>query len=303
MSIPRRIVRFYACEDDSKSQFDANASYYGVLDENQTAQVGANVNLLNYGDIYDASSYKVSATKKKIGKILAPIDVANIFCIGLNYKFHASESQMALPKNPVIFSKPTTSVCAHNEDIILPKSVIKGTDANNPGECDYEVELVIIIGKQCKNVSEQDALQYVFGYTVANDVSARQWQLDKEKSGGQWIRGKSFDTFCPLGPCVLLQAAANVDAQNLNLYCKLNGKTVQNSNTKEMIFGITKLVSFISQSTTLLPGTIILSGTPDGVGFARKPPLWLKNGDNVVVGVEGIGELVNDVKDEYNNKL
>lgn len=240
----------------------------------------------------------MSNNKKKIGKVLAPIDAVNIFCIGLNYKFHASESKMALPKYPVIFAKPTTSICNPLENIILPKSVIKGKDNDNPGEMDYEVELVIIIGKKCKNVSEDDALNYIFGYSIANDVSARQWQLDKEKSGSQWIRGKSFDTFCPFGPCVLLQGAKNVNAQNLNLWCKLNGKKVQDSNTKEMIFPIKKLVSFISQSTTLLPGTIILSGTPDGVGFARKPPLWLKDGDNVIVAVEGIGELENNCKDE-----
>ena len=157
---------------------------------------------------------------------------------------------------------------------------------------DYEVELVIIIGKKCKNATEDEALKYVLGYSVANDVSARQWQLDKDKSGGQWIRGKSFDTFAPFGPCLLLEG---VNAQNMNLYTKLNGDVVQESNTKNMIFSIRKLVSFLSASTTLLPGTIILSGTPDGVGFARKPPLYLKNGDNVVVGVEGIGDLENNV--------
>ena len=242
-------------------------------------------------------SYKLNKKKKKIGKLLAPIDAVNVYCIGLNYKFHASESAMALPKHPVIFSKPTTSICHPDEDIILPKCLVKGTDENNPGEADYEVELVIIIGKKCKTVSEEDALKYIFGYSVANDVSARQWQLDKDKSGSQWVRGKSFDTFCPFGPCVLLEGAKDVDAQKLNLYCKLNGEKVQDSNTKEMIFNIKKLVSFLSQSTTLLPGTIILSGTPDGVGFARKPPIWLKHGDHYCA-VEGIGELVNNVKDE-----
>ena len=156
----------------------------------------------------------------------------------------------------------------------------------------------MVIGKECKNVTEEEADQYILGYSVANDVSARQWQLDKELSGSQWIRGKSFDTFCPFGPCLLMQGADGVDGQNLDLWCTLNGQTVQHSNTKHMIFSIRKLVSFLSQGTTLMPGTIILSGTPDGVGFARNPKLWLKDGDEVVVGVDGIGKLVNTVRNE-----
>ena len=158
--------------------------------------------------------------------------------------------------------------------------------------------MVIVIGKECKNVTEEEAADYILGYSIANDVSARQWQLDEEKSGSQWIRGKSFDTFCPFGPCLLMEGADGVDAQNLDLWCTLNGETVQSSNTKHMIFSIRKLVSFLSQGTTLKPGTIILSGTPDGVGFARNPKLWLKDGDEVVVGVDGIGKLVNSVKNE-----
>eukprot|EP01084_Bolivina_argentea_P046624 85855_1 len=298
MQLPRRIVRFYSCSDESKSEYDDSTAYYGILEDNQQAKVGTIVSLFDYNDIYDTSSYKANKNKKEIKKLLPPINATNIFCIGLNYKFHASESKMSLPKYPVIFTKPTTAIVGCNDNIIIPKCCIKGTDNDNPGECDYEVELVVIIGKKCKNVSENDALKYIFGYSIANDVSARKWQLDKDKSGTQWIRGKSFDTFCPFGPCILMEDNKNINAQNLNLYTNLNGKTVQNSNTKEMIFPIRKLVSFLSESTTLLPGTIILSGTPDGVGFVRKPPIWLKNGDNVIVSVEGIGDLINNVKDE-----
>ena len=298
LSLPRRIVRFCASSDDEKSEYDESNPYYGILGDDQQAVVGTIVSLLDYTNIYDTSSYTLNGSKKKIGKLLPPIDAVNIFCIGLNYKFHASESQMSLPKYPVIFSKPTTSIIACNEDIIIPTSCIKGSDNANPGEMDYEVELAVIIGQKCKNVKEEDAQNYIFGYSVCNDVSARKWQLDKDKSGSQWIRGKSFDTFCPFGPCVLLEGAKDVNAQNMDLYCKVKGKIVQNNNTKEMIFAINKLVSFLSQSTTLLPCTVILTGTPDGVGFARKPVVWLKDGDKVIVGVKGIGELINSVKDE-----
>eukprot|EP01084_Bolivina_argentea_P046625 85856_1 len=292
----RRIVRFYEHCNQSQKGYDDTQTFYGVLNDDQSATVGTVVSLLNYNNIHDSNSYSRSNNSKRIGKIMTPIDPTNVFCVGLNYKFHAKESEMKIPEYPVIFSKPTSAIISTNEDIIIPKVCDKGINESSPGEVDYEVELVIVIGKKCKNVSEMDALNYVLGYSIANDVSARHWQL--YKGGSQWIRGKSFDTFCPFGPCILMEDNKNINAQNLNLYTNLNGKTVQNSNTKEMIFPIRKLVSFLSESTTLLPGTIILSGTPDGVGFVRKPPIWLKNGDNVIVSVEGIGDLINNVKDE-----
>eukprot|EP01084_Bolivina_argentea_P058419 106688_1 len=295
--LPNRIVRFYELLTDNNT-IDESNWYYGVLLDDQTVTVGITVSLLEYNknNIYDTSSHKIGNIQKQIGKLLTPVEyVPNIYCIGLNYKSHAIEFQNKnqYPLYPILFSKPTTSIINPHEDIIIPNSCVK-----DPGEVDYEGELVIIIGKKCKNVSENDALKYIFGYSIANDVSARFWQLNKDLGGTQWIRGKSFDTFCPFGPCALMEYGDNkTNAQNLNLYTKLNGKTVQNSNTKEMIFSIKKLVSFLSQSTTLLPGTVILSGTPDGVGFARKPPLWLKNGDNVICGIQSIGELINNVKD------
>ncbi|ETO25397.1 Fumarylacetoacetate hydrolase domain-containing protein [Reticulomyxa filosa] len=218
----------------------------------------------------------------------------DIFCVGLNYRQHAKESNMSIPNKPVIFMKPRSSICHPLDPILVPKVCDKA-------EVDYEVELVIVIGKLCKNVSESEALQYVFGYTVANDVSARKWQLDPKLSGGQWIRGKSFDTFTPLGPCILVNnqtVTTALDPNNLKLWTFLNDVKVQSSSTNDLIFNVQSLVSFLSQSTTLYPGAIILTGTPQGVGFARKPPLFLKHGDTVKVGVEHIGELVNPVKDE-----
>ena len=240
--------------------------------------------------------------ESKIGKLLIPMEnIANIYCIGLNYKKHADEAKMDYPANPVIFMKPTSTLCNPNESILIPNCCDKT-------EVDYEVEMAVVIGKKCKNVSQDNALDYVFGYTVANDVSARVWQLDKKLSGGQWIRGKSFDTFSPVGPCVLLQErGANsklFDGNNLNLWCDLNEKKLQNSNTNDLIFNVEKLVSFVSQGTTLFPGTIILTGTPQGVGFTRNPKIYLKQGDVVKCGVENIGELVNTVENEpLNSKI
>ena len=159
---------------------------------------------------------------------------------------------------------------------------------------DFEAELAVVIGTRARNVSTEDALQYVFGYTCANDVSARRWQ--KHGGGGQWIRGKSFDTFCPMGP-LLVTADEITDPQDLAIRSELNGQTMQSSNTHDMIFSVAQLIAFISRDTTLLPGTVILTGTPEGVGFARKPPVYLADGDTIEVIIEGIGTLVNTVCD------
>jgi len=213
---------------------------------------------------------------------------------------------MPLPSRPIIFMKPITCLCHPNENILIPQ-VCQNNNNNDKygkekGEIDWEVELVIIIGKECKNVLKENALNYILGYTVGNDVSARKWQLEKELSGGQWIRGKSFDTFCPLGPALLLQEN-NVNANNLKLWCTVNGKKMQDSNTNDLIFNIQEIVSFVSQGTTLLPGTVILTGTPSGIGWGMNPKQFLKDGDQVIVGIEHIGELVNDVKNESISKL
>jgi 2-keto-4-pentenoate hydratase/2-oxohepta-3-ene-1,7-dioic acid hydratase in catechol pathway len=213
-------------------------------------------------------------------KLLPPVDPPNIIAIGLNYKEHSEESNMKLPERPVIFLKATTSITGHEDNIVLPKIA--------PDEVDYEAELAVVIGKKAKDVEEEDALEYVLGYTCGNDVSARDCQL---KQDAQWARGKSFDTFCPIGPFIV----TDIDTDNLSISTRLNGMVVQKSNTSNMIFTVEKLVSYCSKNMTLLPGTIIMTGTPEGVGFARKPQIFMKVGDIVEVEIENIGILRNRV--------
>ena len=209
-----------------------------------------------------------------------------VMCVGLNYRKHAAEAGLPEPQYPVIFYKNPASVCGPGE-IIIP------TVASSPAEVDYECELAVVIGaRPVRNVSKEDALDYVLGYTAANDVSARRWQ--GKKGGSQWSRSKSFDTFCPLGPALLV-AHPSVNPDNLAISTRLNGVTVQESSTADMIFDVASIISFLSQSTTLLPGTVILTGTPEGVGFTRDPPLFLQPGDHVEVEVEGVGVLSNRV--------
>lgn len=206
-----------------------------------------------------------------------------IFCIGLNYRQHAEETKAKLPEFPVVFMKSPGAVIGPGEPIVLPRHL-------RSDQVDYEGELAVIIGKRCKNVSRKDALQYVAGYACANDVSARDWQ--KTWGGSQWCKGKGFDTFCPLGP------PASVDPGNLRIRTVVNGELMQDSNTSDMIFGVPALIEFLSGSTTLLPGTVILTGTPHGVGMARTPPRWLKPGDTVSIEIEKIGVLTNPVVEE-----
>jgi 2-keto-4-pentenoate hydratase/2-oxohepta-3-ene-1,7-dioic acid hydratase in catechol pathway len=218
---------------------------------------------------------------------LAPLEPAAIYGVGLNYRAHAAETGAQLPDSPVLFMKPGTAVTDPGSPILLPAACEHGP------EVDYEAELAVIIGKTARNVAVKDALGHVFGYTCANDVSARRWQ--KHAGGGQWIRGKSFDTFCPLGPLVV-DAGEIPDPQNLPIRSVLNGQTMQSSNTRDMIFPVAELIAFISRDTTLLPGTVILTGTPEGVGFARKPPVYLADGDTIEVTIDGIGTLSNPVR-------
>jgi 2-keto-4-pentenoate hydratase/2-oxohepta-3-ene-1,7-dioic acid hydratase in catechol pathway len=207
---------------------------------------------------------------------------SKIVAIGLNYVDHASESKMELPKSPLVFTKFPNSITGPDDKIIIPTNITNRVD--------YEVELGVIIGKRVKNVSKEDALNYVFGYTVLNDVSARDLQF----SDGQWVRGKSLDTFCPIGP-IIVTADEIKDVQNLRLSCEVNGETFQEDTTANMIFGVADLISILSKSFTFEPGDIIATGTPSGVGFSRKPPIYLKDGDIVKTTVEGIGQLVNPV--------
>jgi len=217
---------------------------------------------------------------------LSPLDPCNIFCIGLNYAEHAREGGSEPPEKPVVFMKPTSTVSNPGDPIRIPASQLSGP------ETDYECELAVIIGKAARDVSEDDALNHVFGYTCANDVSARNWQ--RNGGGGQWIKGKGFDSFCPLGPTIVTSDEIT-DPQSLTIRTILNGQVMQESHTSDMIFSVRVLISFLSRDMTLLPGTVILTGTPSGVGFARKPPVWLAAGDQVTIEVEKVGQLSNPV--------
>lgn len=212
---------------------------------------------------------------------LAPVVPTNIYCIGLNYRQHAVETSAPLPKQPVIFMKPTTTVSNPCFPVKIPKVCPEP-------EVDFEGELAVVIGQPGKDIPVLDALKHVLGYTCAIDISARRWQ--KDGGGGQWVRGKSFDTFCPLGP-VLATADEIPDPQQLNITTRVNGEIMQRSCTADMIFSVAELISFISQDTTLLPATVILTGTPSGVGFVRQPPVFLKPGDFLSVTIDRIGEL------------
>lgn len=215
-------------------------------------------------------------------KILAPIpDPQKVICVGLNYADHAKESGVAPPDEPVFFNKFPTAVAAHGDVIVLPKAST---------QVDYEAELVVVIGKGGKNIPRGEALSHVAGYCPGHDVSARDWQLNKP--GKQWLLGKTFDTFAPYGPTLTTPDEAG-DPNNLRIALRLNGTTMQDSSTAQLIFKIDELVSYISNVCTLLPGDIIFTGTPPGVGMARKPPVFLKPGDTVEVEVENLGTLSN----------
>jgi len=204
---------------------------------------------------------------------------SKIIAIGLNYLDHIKEgsSSAAIPKEPIIFMKSTTAMCGPFDNAIVPKDSEK---------MDWEVELAIVISKKASYISEADAMNYVAGYSIMNDYSERKWQL--EKDGGQWDKGKSADTFAPMGPYLILPSNAG-DPHNLNLWLKVNGKTMQEANTRDMIFKVAKLISYTSHHMTLLPGDIISSGTPSGVGSGQKPPVFLKAGDEVELHIENIG--------------
>lgn len=235
---------------------------------------------LIHGDVLD--DWEVTSGTDTIKRLLAPVEPINVIAIGLNYRRHAAEGGAQVPSEPLVFVKLTTTVIGPGDEIVLPASA--------PEEVDYEAELAVVIGKTAHKVSEADALKYVLGYTCANDVSARDCQIRRDK---QWARGKGFDTFCPLGPCLVVDPDLNPNA--LPIRARLNGEIMQDSNTADMIFSVPYLVSYLSHQFTLLPGTVILTGTPEGVGCARKPPVYLRPGDTISVELEGIGTLTNPV--------
>lgn len=236
---------------------------------------------------------RIQSLAKKLGtseqplRVLCPIDTPRkILCIGLNYRDHAIETKAPIPDEPIVFCKMPTAMVGPDEPIVLPRV---------SSEVDYEAELVLVIGHTMKSVSEQDAVAGIFGYSVGHDVSARDWQ--KGKPGKQWFLGKSFDTFAPLGPAIVT-ADEVPDTSNLRIQCRINGETLQDSTTKELIFKPAQLVSYISQVMTLDPGDVIYTGTPPGVGMARTPPRFLKDGDIVEIEIESVGLLSNPVVQE-----
>ncbi|WP_447641777.1 MULTISPECIES: fumarylacetoacetate hydrolase family protein [Chitinophagaceae] len=201
---------------------------------------------------------------------------SKIICIGLNYALHAKETNAPIPKEPIIFFKSTTALVGPNDDVVIPK---------NSQKTDWEVELAVVIGKKASYIEEKDALDYVAGYALHNDYSEREFQIER---GGQWVKGKSCDTFAPLGPFMATKDEI-ADPNNLNLWLKLNGKTVQNSTTADFIFNVQQVVSYLSQFMTLLPGDIISTGTPSGVGLGMNPQVYLQPGDIVELGIDGLG--------------
>lgn len=257
------------------------------LDHSQTiryaAQRGEEPAREIQGDIL--GPWKTTERKAQIGKVLAPVSPAVFLAIGLNYRRHAEETKAKIPEFPVLFMKSPSAVQNPNDPILLPSHL-------KSDQVDYECELAVVIGKPCKNVRREDALDHVLGYTCANDVSARDWQI--ARGGSQWCRGKTFDTFAPLGPHLVTPDEVP-NPNKLSIRTILNGAVVQDWNTDDMIFDVPRLIEFLSGSTTLLPGTVILTGTPHGVGMAARPPRWLKPGDSVTIEIENIGQLTNPV--------
>jgi 2-keto-4-pentenoate hydratase/2-oxohepta-3-ene-1,7-dioic acid hydratase in catechol pathway len=238
------------------------------------------------GDLLGA--FRVTDQRLTVEKLLAPLVPTDILCIGLNYREHAAESGSQVPANPMLFIKASNTLQNPLDPILIPR---------RSSQIDYECELAVIIGKTAKNVSRERALDYVFGYTAANDVSSRDWQREKSLGGGQFARGKSFDTFCPLGPAILTKdEIPNPNA--LRIKTILNGQVMQDHTTGDMIFDVPTLIESLSSTMTLRAGCIILTGTPQGVGFARTPPVWMKAGDTCVIEIEKIGRLENPIRNE-----
>lgn len=210
--------------------------------------------------------------------------ISKLVAIGLNYADHAAESGMPVPKEPVVFMKATTCITGPNDTVVLPAGSTKG---------DWEVELGVVIGRTARSVSEADALKYVAGYTIVNDVSEREWQLER---GGTWDKGKGFDTFGPIGPWLVTTDEIR-DPQALSMWLDVNGEKRQRGSTATMVFGVAQVVSYVSRTMTLLPGDVIATGTPPGVGLGMKPePVYLKDGDVMTLGIEGLGEQRQPVK-------
>ncbi|KAE9404904.1 hypothetical protein BT96DRAFT_877346 [Gymnopus androsaceus JB14] len=285
-----RLIRFVAAETSS---VHIGEPVDPKLDVGVAAHQGIQIKAYEIiGSALDPSS-QVTKTVLTVKHLLSPLarnQVGFVRCLGLNYSDHAEEAKLAAPAFPVLFVKPTSSLIGPEGTILIPAAA-QPVEEHLP---DYEVEFTIVIGKPAKDVKEEDALDYVLAYTGANDVSFRQHQM----AVSQWCFSKGFDNTNPLGPC-LVSASAIPDPQKVPLVCKLNGQVMQNGSTADQIFKVRRTIAHLSQGTTLEPGSIILTGTPKGVGFVRKPAVYLKHGDRVETWVGGgVGTLFNDVKEE-----
>jgi len=231
-----------------------------------------------YGDVFGSPSFDKKPMKLKGVRTLTPVAPTKIIAVGLNYADHAAESNLPVPTEPVLFGKWTSAICGPNDDVEIPR---------NSKKTDWEVELGVVIGKEAKYVSEADALDYVAGYCVINDVSEREWQLEH---GTQWDKGKGFDTFGPIGPWLVTKDEI-ADPQQLSMWLEVDGHRYQNGSTKTMVFGVAELVSYLSKVMSLQPGDVISTGTPPGVGMGVKPaPVYLKVGQTMRLGIQGLGE-------------
>ncbi|KAI6085444.1 hypothetical protein F4821DRAFT_240633 [Hypoxylon rubiginosum] len=281
MSSFSRLVRFLA--KNGKTYYGDAILPEGVTDIAKTKQAR-----VIKGDIF--GKYEVTDQVADVRLLLAPLaleDVKTVRCLGLNYALHAKEAGLPLPKWPVLFYKPVTSLSGPTDPI--PVHPI----AQESLGLDYEVELVFVIGKEARDVPESKALDYVFGYAVGNDVSHRDWQV--ARGGSQWSMGKGFDGWAPWGPGIVSTSVIK-DPQTLQITTRVNGKVVQDSNTSDQIFNVKQTIAFLSRGHTLLPGDLIWTGTPSGVGFGRKPQVWLEDGDICEVEIEGVGIVSNKVE-------
>ncbi|SHM53822.1 2-keto-4-pentenoate hydratase/2-oxohepta-3-ene-1,7-dioic acid hydratase (catechol pathway) [Cyclobacterium lianum] len=251
--------------DSSASGFDWNADFLGNSEHLKQLE--------EWLERHSAECPEIDDNERLGSPVPFP---SKIMCVGLNYSLHAKESGMDVPRQPVLFMKATSALTGPFDPIIIPR---------NSKATDWEVELAIVIGKKASYVSEEDAMDHVFGYVLHNDVSERDFQLNH---GGQWVKGKSCDTFAPVGPYLVSKDEIK-DPHNLRLWLKVNGKMMQDSNTSDLVFNVPQLVSYISQYMSLLPGDIISTGTPAGVGMGLKPPTYLKAGDEVELGIDGLG--------------
>jgi len=281
-----RLIRFIA--SDGRTYWGDAILPSGVTDLSRVRQAR-----VIQGNVL-AKDHKVTEQVANVANLLAPLDrsqVGTVRCLGLNYEKHALETGSPIPKYPVLFYKPSTALTGPNLPIPVPAM------AQETEGVDYECELVVVIGKEARNVSREKALDYVLGFSVGNDISHREWQM--KRGGGQWSLGKGFDGWAPWGPGIVTTAALpHCSPSGLGISTTLNGKKVQDSHTGDLIFEVPEIVSFLSRGVTLLPGDLIFTGTPPGVGIARKPPLWLKDGDVVEVAIEGIGKCRNKVEYE-----